>query len=446
MSITVTEDPTTRPATPSPTPADAPAKRRFYYGWVMLPLAIMALIASSPGQTFGISIFNEPMRIGLGLSHSQIAAAYMLGTLLGAIPIAWIGAQMDRHGLRRTMLSVVTMFSVACVMTSFVQGWMTLVVVFCMLRMLGPGALAFLSGNTLSFWFEKRLGMVEGIRQLGIAAAIAIVPILNVWLLNSFGWRTSYILLGTGTWLLLFPTFLLLLKNRPEDVGQSLDNHTDPETITTAADQLRWGFTVSEVLRMPAFWIVTAGTGAFSLIHTAVFFSFVPIFEERGLTQEHAAAAMTMFAACLATMQLTSGTLSDRLPPRMLLTTGLLGLGLAMTVLNFASSPATALLAGAAMGTSQGVYFGAAHPLWARYFGRLHLGKIRGTLMTINVASSSLGPVVAGVTRDLTGEFGIALTIFAIAPLPFAVLSWFVTAPQRKTAVVPAGPVLAVEG
>lgn len=443
MSTTTTEDPITEPLTAG---TASPATRRFYYGWIMLPLAIMALIASSPGQTFGVSIFNEPMRIGLGLTHSQIAAAYMLGTLLGSVPIAWIGAQMDRHGLRRTMLAVVTCFCVACVLTAFVQSWLSLVAVFCMLRMLGPGALAFLSGNTLSFWFEKRLGMVEGIRQLGIAGAIAIVPALNVWLLNQFGWRTSYAILGIGIWLLLFPTYLLLLRNRPEDVGQSLDNHVDPDTITHAADQLRWGFTVSEALRMPAFWIVTAGTALFGLIYTAAFFSFVPIFEERGLTQQDAAAAMTAFASCMAVMQLTGGTLSDRLPARVLLMAGLLGLSLAMTALNTASSPATALLAGAAMGTAQGLYSGAAQPLWARFFGRLHLGKIRGTLMTINVASSSLGPVVAGVTRDLTGNFGIALTVFAIVPLPFAVAAWFVTAPQRKQANAPAGPVLAVEG
>lgn len=86
--------------------AEVPSNNRMlYYGWVMLPLSMGALIASSPGQTFGVSIFNEPMRSSLGLSHGQLAAAYMLGTLLGAIPIAYIGRQMDRHGLRRTMFA-----------------------------------------------------------------------------------------------------------------------------------------------------------------------------------------------------------------------------------------------------------------------------------------------------------------------------------------------------
>jgi hypothetical protein len=56
----------------------------------MLPLATLALVASSPGQTFGVSIFNEPMRESLSLSHSQFAAAYMLGT--AGLAKDWFGS------------------------------------------------------------------------------------------------------------------------------------------------------------------------------------------------------------------------------------------------------------------------------------------------------------------------------------------------------------------
>ena len=120
-----------------------------YYGWLMLPLSIAALVASSPGQTFGVSIFNEPMRLSLKLSHGQLAATYTLGTLLGALPITLFGWYMDRHGIRRAMLLAVTLFAGACLMTSVVRGWASLLLAFWLLRMLGPGALSFVSANTL---------------------------------------------------------------------------------------------------------------------------------------------------------------------------------------------------------------------------------------------------------------------------------------------------------
>lgn len=412
------------------------AERSIYYGWLMLPLSMAALIASSPGQTFGVSIFNEPMRISLGLSHGQMAAAYMLGTLLGAIPITFIGRQMDRHGLRRTLLAVVSLFSLACVFTSFVQGWLMLVVAFCFLRMLGPGALALLSGNTLAFWFERRLGMVEGLRQVGMAAAMASIPTLNLWLVSEFGWRGAYGLLGASIWVLLFPLAAWLFRNCPADVGQEIDGRDKPAASRAehAPIDIDWGFTLAETMRMPTFWIVTVGTAMFSLIHTAIFFCMVPIYQERGLTASDAAASLTVFAVCLAVMQLIGGILADRVRAPYLLFVGLTGLAVTVLMLLMAETQTMALVAGGTMGIFQGIFFGATHPLWARYFGRRHLGKIRGMLMTINVACSSLGPLIAGVTRDWQGDFTLALVIFAVAPLPIAACSFLVTPPKRQAA------------
>lgn len=50
----------------------------------MLLLAMGLAIASSPGQKFGVSIFIEPLRLELGLTHGQIGLAYTLCTLFGA--------------------------------------------------------------------------------------------------------------------------------------------------------------------------------------------------------------------------------------------------------------------------------------------------------------------------------------------------------------------------
>lgn len=418
----------------------ATQRRPLYYGWVMLPLAMATLIASSPGQTFGISIFNEPMRLSLGLSHGQLAAAYMLGTLLGAIPIGFIGRQMDRHGLRHTLLVVVSLFSLACVLTSAVQGWMALVLAFCFLRMLGPGALGLLSGNTLAFWFHRRLGMVEGFRQVGMALAMATIPVLNLWLVLHWGWRGAYGILGASVWLLMFPLVVIWFRNHPADVGQVLDGFDRrrlPASEKGVTDDTFWGLTLRDTLRTRAFWIVASGTATFGLIHTSVFFCLVPIFQERGLTAGVAATTLTVFAASLAVMQLVGGLLADRVHASYLLCAGMTGLGTATLLLYLSDSYTMALTAGAALGAAQGIFFGAAHPLWARYFGRRNLGKIRGTLMTINVGSSSLGPLFAGLSRDLTGDFNLSLAVFAFAPFPIAMLSLLVAPPGRETCASP---------
>ncbi len=430
----------------------APAKTRLFYGWVMLPLVMLAMVASSPGQTFGVSIFNEPIRQSLGLSHGQLAAAYTLGTLFGAIPIMYIGVLMDRHGLRRTTLGVLSLFCAACLFTSLAQGWLMLTAAFFLLRMLGPGALSLLSGSALPFWFERRLGMVEGLRSVGHAGSMAVIPILNLWLVQEFGWRGGYAVLGAGIWLLLFPLYFVCFHNRPEDVGQRIDggseaSSTPDESLDRSVSlaRQRHEFSLPEALRTLPFWAASLGTATFGLIHTAIFFCLVPIFQERGLDERIAATTMMVFAVSLAVMQLIGGSLADRVRAQPLLVIGLTGLSIGVAMLYSASTPFWAIAAGLTMGGTLGIHSGAAHPLWARYFGRQHLGSIRGVLMTMNIGISSIGPLIAGGVRDWQGNFDAAMWVFIAVPLPLALLSCFAAPPpapvlptQEASAVVPA--------
>lgn len=425
-----------------------PARREnFYYGWVILPLAMLAMVATSPGQTFGVSIFNEPMRQSLGLSYGQLAGAYTLGTLLGAIPIMYVGAMIDRYGLRKTMLAILTLFCLACVLTGIAQSWIMITAAFCLLRMLGPGALSLVSSSMLPFWFDRRLGLVEGLRSLGHAGSMAVVPAINLWLVNHLGWRGAYLLFGVAIWATLFPIYWLLFRNRPEDVGQRIDGRqaspeprvadvaTEAETATEDSLTARplaindTDFSLSETLKTYSFWVASLGTASFGLVLTAMFFSMVPIFQERGLTERDAASSMMAFAISLAVMQLIGGVLADRMKSPPLLALGLAGCAAGMAMLAFANSAIMAIAALLVLGATLGLHSGAVQPLWARYFGRRHLGKIRGMLTTLNIAFSSVGPLIAGSVRDLSGSFDIALWLFIAIPCPLAILSWFATAP-----------------
>ncbi len=425
-----------------------PATRhRFFYGWLILPLAMLAMVASSPGQTFGVSIFNEPIRVSLGLSHTQMAAAYTLGTLLGAIPIMYIGMLMDRHGIRRTMLGVITAVLLSCLLISAAQNWLMLALGFFFLRMLGPGALSLLSGSALPFWFDRRLGMVEGLRSVGHAGSMAIVPMLNLWLVGEYGWRGAYALLGCGIWLVLFPLYLLLYRDRPEEVGQAIDNgdlspsgsaaEAGAATVPLAQPPTpQHQFTLQQAFGTFSFWVAALGSSMFGLVHTALFFSMVAIYQERGLSEQDAANTMVVFAVSLAMMQLIGGVLADRSRPQPMLTIGLAGLSVGVAMLYIASDPLWAIASGLMMGATLGIYSGAVQPLWARYFGRQHLGKIRGVLMTMNIALSSVGPLIAGTVRDLQGDFDWALWVFIALPLPLAFLSCFAAAPRRPQAAL----------
>ena len=77
------------------------ARLPFYYGWVMLPVALAATVAATPGQTIGIAAYNESIRADLGLSLGELAGIYMIATFLAA-PSNLVPARAAPSGLRET--------------------------------------------------------------------------------------------------------------------------------------------------------------------------------------------------------------------------------------------------------------------------------------------------------------------------------------------------------
>jgi len=408
----------------------------FYYGWVMLLIAMLAAIATSPGQTFGISIFNPYFQEALGLSHSQLTGAYMVGTLLAALPQSYIGGLMDRFGIRRVMFFVVILLGLACIFMGQVQTLLMLFLAFFCLRLLGQGALSLMANNTVAMWFQGRLGTVAGVMSAGYAGAIALIPPFILLLIQQFGWRGAYGVLGVLIWLIMLPLLLVLYRNRPEDVGQLLDGRSSAETVRLQAEtKPEISFSLREAQHTRAYWILLAVSAAFSMIVTAVFFNIVSIFTSQGLTDAHAAATYTTLALALAVTQLIGGALADHIPLHWLTAVCVLTITAGIGALSRADSVLIAQGYALLIGVGQGLFGAVTNTVWVRYYGRDFLGSIRGSVSMVMVAASSAGPFIMGVTYDFFGSYQFSLTLFIALLIPLAIAAFWATPPQKPAAV-----------
>lgn len=420
----------------------------FFYGWVMLPIAVVALVASSPGQTFGVSAFNPSFRASLNLSHSQLTGAYMFGTLLACLPLAYVGALMDRYGIRRSMAAAVVLFAGACVFTSQVTGLYSLFFAFLLLRMFGQGSLTLLASNTLAMWFHDRLGAVSGLSSIGMSAAIAIVPRVFLRLILEVGWRWAYAVLGVAVLVVMLPLLAVFFRNSPEEVGQYPDG-TDPAADEALGVEREAGasempdgavdYDLRATFRTRSYWIMLGVSTVWAMVATGIFFNIIPLFESRGLTETDAMATFTSFAVCAAAMQLVGGILADRVRLNILLSIGMAGMTGGIMILLRLDSPWMGHFYSMVFGSFQGVMSGVGSTLWVRYFGRANLGKIRGTVWTATVAGSSLGPFVMGVAFDHFGRFDESLWLFAGLFFPLAFAGLFATPPRPTAGASPAG-------
>jgi MFS family permease len=408
------------------------ARLPFFYGYVMMPVAMMIQVCTSPGQTFAISAFTPAIRESLRLSDSKLSLAYMMGTVLAALPLSLVGPMSDRWGLRATTLVATVALSLTCLLASQVSGFLTLFLAFFALRFLGQGSLTLLSGNAISMWFRTKIGRVSAAMSFGTAITFAFVPEWIHESIESYGWRQTYQAMAVVVAVLMLPLLVLLFRNRPEDVGQSVDgarapsdradSATDP---TGLADQ---SLTLRQAMRGRSFYILAVATSMWAMVGTGVVFYLFTLCDDRGFHSDVPADLFKTFGLTMLAAQLAGGVLADFWPLSRLLGIGtvMLALGTGMLL-----SSSVAMLHGFAVlfGGGQGLLIAVGAVVWVRYYGRLHLGSIRGTVWSLTVAGSGCGPLIMGVVRDHHGNFEAAIIAFFTILSALAVIAWWATPP-----------------
>ena len=419
---------------------DQAAPQKLFYGWLMLPLAMLVMIATSPGQTFGISFFNSQFRTAFELSQTRLSVTYLVATVIASFALPIIGGWTDRFGLKRSILVAVVAMVGACAFASQVQGVTTLLIAFVLLRTTGPGTMTLLANNTLAAWFNRRLGFASGIMQVGMAGALAVVPAGIVLLIDTFGWRGAFLALAAMVACALLPPILLFYRESPSELGQFSDGdprcfENKPDSVVHAAGSsvhvAVWGMDLKQAMQHRAYWILLAAAAVWALIGTGLVFHLDAIFQSNGMGVRESTRAMTCLAIAMGAMQVIGGLMADRLPMRWLVSTAIGLIAVSCTMLSVGQGT-TFIAAYAVYGVAQGLNTIIAATAWTRYFGRAHLGRIRGVSLTAAIAGSSVGPLMMGVSADYLGGFTPSLWLFTAMAAVIAIAGIWATPPEEE--------------
>ena len=309
---------------------------RFFYGWAMLAVAALGMFASGPAQSHLFSVFIRPISEDLGISRTAVSSAYAGATLLAAFGLPYVGRLVDRFGVRRVVLVVALLFGAACIAFGQVDHIVLLALGFAALRFLGQGSLMLCSANLVAQWFSRQRGFALSLMALGFSASIAVHPPLAQWLIDQVGWREAWLWLGLITWALLLPPILLLVQNRPEDLGLVPDGgartrRRRPGRARRA--RRRRPHASARRCARPAFWIIALSFATFSMLVTGLFFHQVAIFNNRGIGSQAAAQLFSVSALTMVLAMPLFGRLLDRLPTRPMFACAMLTMTAAMLAL-----------------------------------------------------------------------------------------------------------------
>jgi len=411
----------------------------------MLGIATVATVATSPGQTYLVSQFYTSFQTELGLETvAPLAMAYGIGTLGAGMLMPLVGALSDRFGTRVVTGVSAAALAFSCVLIGYAQNLVQLGFAFFCLRAFGQGALGLVSGHTIAMWYEKRLGIAESIRHTGMSLANVFLPPITIGLILLLGWKTAYAILGLAVYVSVIPLVLFLFRNRPEDIGQHIDNRPPNHEERQALDDLEAdsiadlsrdihtpdqqplfeaNFTPKQAIRTGAYWTVTAAYVANAAIFTAIALEHQVIVRQAGHSEEVAAQLLPLAGLVALLAVPLSGWLVDRYAERKLLACTTVLLGMASASIAFAEILPLLYASMILMGMTQSLIFVLASPIFARYFGRKHHGAIRGTLTRSMILGTAVGPILISIGAKVFGGYQYPLLLCTVLTVPLTIVA-----------------------
>lgn len=410
----------------------------FNYGWVIIAIAALSQFFSGPGQTYSNSIFIDYYIEQFGWSRSTVSGVYSAATLTAGFLLFFIGRLIDRNGSRKMAVIVSLALAGACLFNSFVTNLLMLFIGFFFIRLLGQGSMALISSSLIPQWFVKKRGRAISIAAIGGLVSSAAFPLMNVWLIDAFGWRVSWLILGVIIVVCFTPLAFFLIQNTPEDMGLLPDNGTGGKMDGNPlrSDEVSW--TVQEAAKTRSFWLLLACAAIPGIVNTGLTFHLVSIFAERSLPRETAAAILSMTALIGLPVTFLAGRLLEHIKVQYLLAVVFFGeIAAVLLILQMDSMPAAAAF-GLVWGTSMGIERIVMSVVWPNYFGRKHIGSISGISMAMIVTGSAIGPLPFGVAFDLFGGYTEILWTILLFPLFGIAAAMFANPPVKNKKVLQA--------
>ena len=426
------------------TVGQATNESKFFYGWTIVAVGFLAHIASAFSISSTLSVFLKPLSNDLGISRGVFSLIRSGEILIGAAAAPLVGTLIDRHGGRWLMAAGALVSGAGFLLLGQARDFSQFLLFRWLLVSPGDAFMGNMVVNvSISRWFIRMRGRALALAGMGHGLAKVGMPLLAASLIVHAGWRSAWVVFGLLTLGLVVGPAVLFMRRRPEDMGLLPDGRSRaqqengaPANEIEAARARRSAvadvdWSRREALRTPAFWLIVT---TFGVAHVGVsglnlhVFAFV---SDQGHPAMVAALVMSIIAFMQFSTPIVWGLLAERSDIGRLIMAKFLiqaaGISLALSMPGLLSLYAGFFLYGIGMGATSIL----SEMIWANYFGRISLGKIRGMGLLLTHAFSAGGPPFFGFLFDSTQSYFLSFSIFIVLLIASAFLSCLLRPPKK---------------
>lgn len=412
--------------------------------WAVAGVTFVALVASAAFRS-STGVLIQPVSDEFGWSLATVSVAVTINLMLYGLVAPFAAALMEKWGIRRVVAAALLMLAAGMSLSTLVTAPWQLMLTWGLLMGVGAGSLALVFGAVVAQrWFVARRGLVTGVFSAASATGqLLFLPTIAALSTNQ-GWRVASYLLAAIA-LLAIPFVLLVLRDRPADVGL-LPYGAPPGWAEDVVDNRGRGAAAIAMLRLReasrtrAFWLLAfaffvCGWSTNGLVGT----HFVPAAHDHGMPATTAAGLLALIGVFDLFGTIGSGWLTDRYDPRKLLIVYYGGRGLSLLIVHLFWAP-TVQPPMFFFVVLYGLDWVATVPptvaLCRECFGGARAGVVFGWVFASHMVGAGFSAVVSGVIRESTGSYDWAWWSAGALCLAAAVASWIV--PQGDAVKEPA--------
>lgn len=404
----------------------------FYYGWVNVFVAALAMVGTLPGRTLGLGLITEPLLASLQIDRVVFARINLGATLIGALFCLGIGRLIDRFGSRIVLTLVSLALATVVLLMSGATTVFAIAILITLSRGLGQSALSVVSITIVGKWFVRRLNIAMSVYTVALSVGFMVAfPLVGAMVIRS-GWRTAWWAVGIALLFGLAPLAFLFVRRSPESCALEADGAATHEQVVKEKSA---GFTLRQALLTPSFWVFGISSAIYGLIASGIALFNESILAERGFNASTYHRSLIIMALTALVGNFVAGWLASRWSMNSLLGVSLLLLAGSLLALpqvrTEAHVAAYAIVLGLAGGFVTVIFFA----FWSAAYGRAHLGKIQGAAQALSVIASAVGPLLLAECVSRTGSYAAMFYLLTIVVLLLAVSAWLVKTTTRVAAV-----------
>ena len=384
-------------------------KPLFFYGYVVVAAGFITLVLAF-GTLYSFGVFFKPLSTEFGWTRAMTSGAFSLQWFLAGFLAVIMGRLNDRFGPRLVLTISGFALGLGYLLMSLISAIWQLYLFYGVLIAIGVSATFVPLASTAARWFVERRGAMTGAVAAGIGFGTLTVPPIGSWLIDNYGWRTSYTIIGIIA-LVLVVLAAQFLRRDPGQMG--LLPYGGSEAKQPSLNSITSGFSFREASYTSQFWILFAIACFFGFGLQAIIVHIVPHATDLGISATSAANILAIVGGLSIVGRVVMGIAGDRVGNKPAIIICFILLSAAFCWLIVAKEIWMLYLFAAIFGFAYGGFIVLSSLIIAELFGLSSHGIILGVTLVGGSIGQAISPLLAGYIFDVTQSYNLAFIICA---------------------------------